>query len=439
MLRTIFVLVILAGGMIAAFFSRFAALLLYLWFALFRPQEFLWFDISAYRLSLVVGLLLVVPCFLTGIWPNATSPLSIGSILFLLSGLVAQSGAFNSEIGWAWIDYLARLILVCLLAVTLINTQKRFLWAIAVISGSFGLLSAKAGLASLAGGGLQYAAGLAGAFIDNNGYALGIAMILPLLIATGQNLHDSHPAERWLKYGFYIAAPLSAFAIISTFSRAGFLALAAGSVILIFLQKRGTGILIALGIILAIAFPFIPIPEGYLDRVQTIGTYDEVHDTSAISRFHFWRVATNMALDHPLGVGLKNFESAYDQYDFLGGFFGQGRSVHSSHFQVLAEMGFPGAIIWTAMFAYAFNITFKIRNRSQKSSLSPENQHFFYTCSNALIASMIAFIIGGAFIALALNDLTWLTFALITSLDRLFRRAVAEVNSAPQETVEPAA
>jgi hypothetical protein len=52
--------------------------------------------------------------------------------------------------------------------------------------------------------------------------------------------------------------------------------------------------------------------------------------------------------------------------------------------------------------------------------------------SNALLASMSAFVIGGSFIALALNDLTWMTFAVFASMERLSR-----VNLAVRAPVPP--
>ena len=52
-----------------------------------------------------------------------------------------------------------------------------------------------------------------------------------------------------------------------------------------------------LTLVLAAALPFVPIPKGYFDRVQTIRTYEEVQDDSALSRLHFWQVAVQMALD----------------------------------------------------------------------------------------------------------------------------------------------
>ena len=83
MLRNLFVLGLLIPGMVAASVNRFAALLLYVWFALFRPQEWMWVDVSAFRLSLLLGVLLVVPSLFTGIFPNLSHPLSLGTVAFL--------------------------------------------------------------------------------------------------------------------------------------------------------------------------------------------------------------------------------------------------------------------------------------------------------------------------------------------------------------------
>ena len=45
MLRTFFVLAILVPGLLVSRRDRYAALLLYLWLALFRPQDWVWFDL----------------------------------------------------------------------------------------------------------------------------------------------------------------------------------------------------------------------------------------------------------------------------------------------------------------------------------------------------------------------------------------------------------
>jgi putative inorganic carbon (hco3(-)) transporter len=429
MIRAILIFTILGGGMVAAFFSRFAALLLYLWFALFRPQEFVWYDISGLRISLVIGILLTVSCFLSGIFPNLTKPLSIGAAAYIIVSIIAQLGAINPEASWIWMDYLARLIFISLLSVSLLTTRKRFLLTVGVIAGSFAFHSAKAGLASFLGGGVRFSEGLAGSFMDNNGYALGIAMVLPLLIAVGQNLKGMLPFAGWMRRGVYLAAILSAIAIVSTFSREGFLALVVGILTFVVLQKHRFKMLAVVAVVVGLALIFVPIPKGYFDRIGTIVSYEEVQDESALSRLHFWHVACAIALDRPLGIGLRGFEQAYDKYDDLRGRYGTQRSVHNSHLEVLVGTGFLGFAIWAGMILYAFIAAFRIRKRSQNSHLPPEEQHFYYTFANGLIASMASFVVGGSFIALSMNDITWLTFSLITSLGLILTKSVPKLET----------
>lgn len=424
MLRTLFVLAILVPGFALALTNRFAALLLYLWFALFRPLEWLWFDFSALRPSLVLGLVLVVPSFLTGVFPTLGHPLSIGAALFFVSGLIAQLNAFNAATGWSWLDYLFRLMLVCGLGISLVSDQRRFKLTVAVIAGSFGFHTAKAGLMSLVGGGVRFGDGTAGAFIDNNGYAVGMAMIAPLLLVTAQNA-----SRKWIRWACYAAVPLTALALISTFSRGGFLAFAVAVFAYAVLQRRRIAAFFAIVILAVPLVPFMLSQDGYVERLQTIRTYDEVNEESALSRLHFWRVAVNMAVDHPFGIGFFNYEAAYDRYDFLDGAYGRRRAVHSSPFQVLAETGFFGAAIYAFLFLYAFRTVFRIRRRGLRQDLGPDDRRLFITAGNALIVSMVAFVVGGSFIAMALNDLTWLTFALIASLDRISARCVAEAEA----------
>jgi putative inorganic carbon (HCO3(-)) transporter len=414
MLRTLFVVAILGAGTVAALRNRFAAFLMYWWFALFRPEEWMWWDISFLRPSLMLGLILVVPSLLTGAFPNLTHPLSVGALAFLMTAVLAQANAVSPAISWPWVDYLFRLVLISLIGTTLIDTSKRFKLALAVIAGSFGFHAAKAGLASIMTGGTRFSEGLAGAFSDNNGYAVGIVMITPLLLAVAQN-----SARRWIRLAFYASVPLAAVAALSTFSRGGFLGLAAAAIVYALLQPRRILGLAAVAIVALPVVLFVSREDGYVERMETIQTYDETNEESALSRLHFWNVAVDMVSDNPLGVGLFSYEQAYDRYDSLDGQYGHRRSVHSSHFQVLAETGFPGAAVYLALFAYAFRCAFRIRRRAAKEELDADNRRLFLTASNALIVSMSAFLVGGAFIAMALNDLTWVSFALVAALDRI--------------------
>jgi putative inorganic carbon (HCO3(-)) transporter len=439
MLRSLLILAILVPGFFAALRNRYVALLMYLWFALFRPQDWMWIDITSLRLSMVFGIVLLVPALAAGLFPNASHPLSIGMILFLCSSIVSQMGAVRPDIGWLWIDFLFRLFLACLLLVTLTSNAKRVVGVFAVIGGSLGFHAAKAGLAFLVGGGTRFADGLAGAFVDNNGYALGTVMIMPLLLATAQNFERLVPAEgairTWGRRGFYMAVPLCMFAVIGTYSRGGFLSLSAALLVFMALQRHRVAAFTGLAVVVAVVVTVVPLPKSYTDRLQTIQTYKEVGEDSALSRPHFWKVGINMGMSNPFGVGLRQYEAAYDQYDFLHGRFGSKRAVHSAHVQVFAEQGFFGALVWAGLFAWAALTCLRVRSRSFDERLRPEDRKLLFTTANALLTSIVGFLVGGSFLALALNDVTWLTFGMVAAVDRLSVRMLEA--PAPAEELVP--
>src|SRR5205823_12024642 len=118
-------------------------------------------------------------------------------------------------------------------------------------------------------------------------------------------------------------------------------------------KRRFTGLAL-LGAAIALGVAVIPLPKSYVDRLQTIQTYNEVGEDSAMSRPHFWKVGIAMGTSRLFGVGLRQYEQAYDQYDFLNGRYGRKRAVHSAHVQVFAELGFIGATLWVLLFGYAF-------------------------------------------------------------------------------------
>jgi putative inorganic carbon (hco3(-)) transporter len=431
MLRTLFILSIFVPGFLLALRNRYVALLMYLWFALFRPQDWLWIDITSLRVSLVLGMVLLLPAVPAGLFPNITNPLSIGMISFLACSLATQSVAVRPEIGWQWIDFMARLLVCCMMLVTLASNARRLEGVLAVISGSLAFHAAKAGLAFVIGGGTRFADGLAGAFVDNNGYALGTVMIIPLLIAAGQGAGLVYDGRwlKWIKRGVWLGVPLCVFAIIGTYSRGGFVALAATALAFVALQRRPTiavgGLVAAVGLVLLL----VPIPQTYLDRLQTIKTYEETGEESAMSRWHFWAVGLRMVNENPLGIGLRQYEQAYDRYDFSHGRYGRKRAVHNSHVQVLAEVGYGGALVWTAMFGYAIVACFRVRIKSNDERLDPKLGRFLWTTANGLLVSMFGFIVGGSFLSLALNDITWLAFAMVGALEIVTFRAIADAAS----------
>jgi probable O-glycosylation ligase (exosortase A-associated) len=425
MLRTIFVLSILLPGLVASLFSDYIALLLYLWFAMFRPTAWMWIDISAYQPSLVIGIILLVSEALRGQFPAVFNALGLASVAFLAIAALAQFDAVAPDVGLQWLDYLTRLIVVSLLIPPICNTIDRLWGAVAVMSASFLFHGAKAGLASILGGGVRFYDGLAGAFVDNNGYALGTAMALFLFLGVAL-------ATRRKALGTVAAAaatPLAIMGIASLFSRAGFVALASGGACFLLLLGRFRNIAIAMAFVAAIV-SILPEPKGGNPETGQTQTYTErlafatdssviQEDASIASRFHFWRVAADMAASRAFGVGLWNYGYAYDLFDSSDGAHGSGRAVHSSYFQVLAETGYLGFGLYLLLLGGSALQLLAVRRQSHSANGASVDAERLAMLATGTLASLVAFGTGGATLSLALNDITWFSFGIVIALGRL--------------------
>ena len=431
-MRATLVILIVAAGLLLSLRSRFIALLLYLWFALFRPQEWTWGAIESLRLSMVTGLALVVPALLTGVWPDLRHPLSLGSVALLAAALVAQLAATNPAAGWEALDPLAVSIVVSLLMVRLIDTRDRFVTVLMVMAGSIGFYAAKFGVGYLVRGGVPNLDGIGGAFGGNNEVGIAFTRALPLMVVVMQ-FAPRLPIV-WLAAA---AAPLSAIGVVSTYSRGSFLALGAAVAAFAALHRRRAVMLAGLAAMLVVALLTVPIPDQYVARLETIRTYQEVGEDSALSRLHFWNVALRMARDYPLGAGLKNYQANFDHYDFRRGRFGTDRDVHSTHLQALVETGYLGFLIYAALVCGAIGYLFRVRARAKHPALAERDRQFLSTAANALTASIVAFVVGGTFNSLLINELNWYTFALVAALDRLSLAMIAA--AAPLAVRVPAA
>lgn len=434
MLRLLLIAFLLAIALGMAIANPFGALIAYQWFAYFRPQEWVWTDITGLRLSLVLGLILVFRCLAAGVWPNLSHRMSIGMLVFLLTGIVAQSNAIRPDIGWQWVDHFARLTLLTLLMISLVNTPRRLFLAVLVIAASLGIRSAKAGLTSLLSGGFRIAEGYGGSFTDNNAFALAMVMIMPMLWALSNAIPEQWKFRRTLAWSLRMATLFTAYAVVSTYSRGALLALAGGFLAYLWtLPRRRIGIVVVVVLVAVASAPFVTLPDGYTERMETITTYEEVDDDSALSRLHFWKVAWEMAKDHPLGIGMFNFQSNYDQYDFLDGRYGRARALHSSHLQVLAEQGFLAFFVWVWLFVSAFASCRRIRKLASRELAGTSDAALFCNLAQAFTVSMVTFLIGGAFLNLALNEITWNTFALVAAMEGVVAAAVLQRSAASRE------
>jgi probable O-glycosylation ligase (exosortase A-associated) len=144
------------------------------------------------------------------------------------------------------------------------------------------------------------------------------------------------------KLAWIAGCALLIFGVVGTASRGASLGMAASLLFLVVKSRRKAIPLFAM-LVVAIGL-VIYAPSQYFDRLETIQRYTE--DSSASGRIIAWKAAIKMAIDHPLGVGAGNFNTAYGRkYRAADAPSMRWISVHSIYFSVLGEYGVIGLIM----------------------------------------------------------------------------------------------
>jgi probable O-glycosylation ligase (exosortase A-associated) len=406
MMRTIFVLLIIAIGGINSLRGSFYALLFYLWIAYFRPESWIWSDfLKTFSLSLIVGIYLLASFILRGERLKINGQVVLMALM-LLHALGSTLLSDHSSLCWPyWVD-LAKVIVVTYILAMLTNTPARLKWVVLTIALSLSFEGAKQGWAGL----LLHPGAINTNEIlflgDNNCVAVGMVMLVPLLLVL-------EAPRKWIGAGYRFLAIGVAYRALATYSRGGLISFVAMCALFWTRSRHRIRTLLVIGVLAAIILPLFP--QKFWQRMSTITTKQEQMDPSAAGRIYFWSVGLKMALDHPFfGVGLNGYRLSYDKYD-TNKSYGRERSVHSMWFGILSESGFTGLLLFLAIFIQS------IRScaRARKLCGDNENVAFVKKYATAIQTSLIAAAIGGAFLPFQYVEMLWHFFGLSIAVEQI--------------------
>lgn len=432
MLRTLFVFGVLIVGWGFALQSALYAACLYLWIAYFRPESWAWSDIFVtLNLSYFAGAFLILRTVTAGIkirfdWRSSLL------VVFLLLSLASSASGLNPAHSMSYWQDFAKMIVVSVLLTNIIQTTADLRLVLIVIAVSLGFEAGKQGWAQLVlnpGARNDNPVPFLG---DNNLVAVGMAMLLPVVGALAAT------STGWQKRAFQFLNIGVLYRALSTYSRGGFLSIAAVGSIWFWRSPHKFRTLAAVVIATALILPVLP--QQFWDRMSTITAPADARDESQQSRLHFWQVAVVMANDHPLtGVGHSGYERAYNRYDWLEGQFGTNRAVHSAWFGVLAELGYPGLLLFVTIVGSSILACGRIRRQARRGEISDELGRY----AIAFETSLVAFMVGGSFVSFQYCEMLWHYFALTIALERVavreFEARRARVEAAPPAPAEPSA
>lgn len=414
MFRTLFVSAILAVGWGFALQSALYAACLYLWIAYFRPESWAWSDVFVtLNLSYIAGIYLVLRTVMSGVKPRLDWRAGL-LVLFLAHSLLTAMLGLHADHSLGYWQEFAKTIVVSYILTLLIQTPSDLRLVMLVICLSLGFEAAKQGWAQMIlNPGAANTNGVP--FLgDNNLVAVGMAMLLPIIGALGTT------ATGWQKRAFQLLSIGVLYRALSTYSRGGFLSIGAVGAMWFWRSPHKLKTLAAVVVATMLVLPVLP--QEFWDRMGTITASSEERDESQRSRLHFWQVAIAMANDHPLiGVGHHGYERAYNQYDWTEGQFMTNRAVHSAWFGVLAELGYPGLVMFILVVFGSLRACRRVRLAARRGEVSGPLGAY----AIAFETSLVAFIIGGSFVSFHYNEMLWHYFALTIALERVAVREMA--------------
>jgi O-antigen ligase len=248
--------------------------------------------------------------------------------------------------------------------------------------------------------------------------------------------------QGWRRWISGAIAVLIVTAIIVSFSRGGFVALAASGLYCLIASRHKLRNLLVLAVAVQAFLSFAP--QKYLGELQTI---QDTRKGTANTRRFLWETAFNMWKDSPiLGVGAGNFNylaGRYQPTDFEGRDYQErnwsGTTVHSLYFQLLSEQGAVGL----ALFAYIAMLHFRSNRRLRREvrktpGVPPDLLRDTELYGGALSGGMVAYLVAGIFLSVASYPYLFYFSAFAVGLNTAIRSELAAINPAEASGPDPA-
>jgi probable O-glycosylation ligase (exosortase A-associated) len=259
-------------------------------------------------------------------------------------------------------------------------------------------------------------------FSENNELALALNMCIPILVYLARE-----ETRRWLRGLLWAAFGLSALSVPFTYSRGGFLGLVTVLAFL-FLKARKRWIVLPLGAAALVGFMLFA-PAQWFSRVQTLEDYQA--DESAQRRLLAWRIAYEIAVDHPVtggGFRVMTYRETYLMYvpDFARAI---GHDAHSIYFNLLAEHGWIGLGLFGLLVGFSLLSLMRLKRQGAKAP----GAEWIARYADMLYVSLIGYLVNGAFLSVAYFDLAYQLLILVPVLRALAATEFARLASAPKE------
>jgi probable O-glycosylation ligase (exosortase A-associated) len=417
-MRDYLLIAVIFGSMPLAVFNPFIGILAWSWISYMNPHRLSWSVAYSMPVAQLVGSATLVGILVHG--ARERFPMERETVLLVLLWIVFFFASMFAEYPQdAWIHFLqvTKIFLMTMATMWLCLERKRLRLLLLTIALSLGFYGFKGGIFSIATGGRYKVWGPPDSFIgDNNSIALALLMVVPMLYYLAEET-KSRPGQLFLRATLF----LSMISVVFSYSRGGFLGLAAVILSLSLKSRRRTVVAVLLAIVIGMGSTLIP--AAWFERMGTIEHYSQ--EGSALGRLNAWGFAWNLALDRPLlGGGFDCFEPelfyryAPNPLDY--------HDAHSIYFEMLGEQGFLGF----GLYAVLLLTTLASLRRIRRDARAVPSAQWLTNYSHMAEVSLIAYMVSGAFLGLAYFDLYYHVVAIVVILKVLARRELARAELA---------
>lgn len=271
---------------------------------------------------------------------------------------------------------------------------------------------------------------ISGPIGDPNFFAQIMVVVVPL--ALNQLFAEKNIL---LKLLAGVTFALATLAVIFTFSRGGFLAMAVAVAVLALYRRPKLWEVLALILMAIILVRFVPNP--FIDRLSTVtdmltGQASVKEEVSFRGRASELIVAVRMFADHPiLGVGVGNYPAYYQQYSRSVGLDPrtEARQAHNLFLEITSELGLVGILVFLLILAAVFRGVLRTY-----AYYKDRGDDYYASTVAAFGAALMGYFAAAMFIHGAYPRYLWLLVGIALALPQLVRRERDE--SALQPTLK---
>lgn len=420
---------VMLGMVPMAIMNGFIAFLLWVYTNLLSPHIYLYGFMISFRYAFVFAALALGSLALGRLKDRGKFLVDKSTVLLMLfiahtvtSSLLAWDS--NPAIEFR-LEYFIKGMVLAVVAPFFLNTRWRIHLTMMVLVAGLGFHGVVDGLKMITSGGSHIVYGIPRSTLsDNNLYALGMVMLLPLTLYMAK-----YSTHQWVRWGFLGTFGLCVMTILGSNSRGGFLALA---ILGIWYWVTSPRKLLSTLFVVIVAVGVVQFaPDRWFDRIETIKDADQ--DNSFLGRVAAWKVSVNIANDNPFfgaGFDATQVNSIWERYKYDDNFIDivipteMGfKAAHSNYFQVMGDLGYVGLIIFLALLGSAFLTRWEVKALSKKSK---RDVTWAVDLATAINLSLVAFMAGGAGVSLAYFELAHLEIVMLSVIRRLLLEQAAQ-------------